>query len=175
MRPVNTLHELCLATLKAVNDFYVAEDQPIPSRQVVSAGPPAWDCELVSVWCERTNPHSGDVMGNDPTPLVGSVGSTLRAASLVITICRCSPDVIEGDGYNGIVHPPEAEVTEAARLMHYDEPMMVEAIRQGASAGVLPNLNDWGLADWQIIGPMGGLVAAEMRFRVSTDWMPTGS
>lgn len=171
MRPANTVHALALATLDSVAAYYVEEGFALPERQVVSAGPPAWDCELAAVWVERTGPHGGDISREQATPLVASVGSMLRSVTLVVTICRCIPDVVELDS-GSIRWPSPEDVTEGGRLMHYDEPLVAEAIRAGATAGRLPDLNDWSLLDWKIVGPMGGYAASEMRLKVSSDWIP---
>lgn len=172
MRSKSTLHELCLAVLDTVTGFYEDQGLILPKRRVVPAGVPSWDCELVAVWSEGTYPHAGDIMREEPTPLVGMGGGTLRGLSVCVTICRCCPDVVELE--NGEVKwPSDSDVTETGRLVHEDEPLVTEAIRAGAAAGSLPNLNDWGLLNWSIVGPMGGFVASEMRLRVATDWMPT--
>lgn len=172
-RPPNRVHDLAIAVLGAVVDYYAAAGYPLPDRRLISAGPPAWDCESVAVWVERTHGHEGDINIEAPTALVASAGSMSRAMQAVVTICRCSPEYIDVNDIAGtITFPPPEEITETARLVHYDEPLVTEAIRVGARDGKLPDLNDWSVLGWQVIGPMAGFVASELHVKLGTDWGP---
>src|SRR5688572_8547210 len=52
------LYDMAAAALTAVHTYH---DGTLPERQFVSAGPPAWDCELLAVHVERTEGYEGDV------------------------------------------------------------------------------------------------------------------
>ncbi len=174
MRPVTVVHELAERLLEAVGTWYDTEGLALPERRYVSAGAPPWDCELVAVWCSGSGPHQGDINSNQATSLVGHAGSMLRWADLNVTICRCAPVVSE---LNGRVIFPSVDAEQAiAATIHQDEVAVTTAVKAGAEGGILPDLNDWSLAEWKVLGPAGGFVASEHRLRVSTSWRPpTGS
>ena len=77
--------------LDSVVDFYDAEGVALPTRRLISAGPPAWDCESTVAWGEATFGHDGEINRETPTSLTGYDGSTLRALTGSLTICRCTP------------------------------------------------------------------------------------
>lgn len=159
--------------LDAVVAHYTDVGADLPERRLISAGPPAWDCESVAVWGERTAGHDGDINHETPTSLTGFHGSMLRALTAGVTITRCTVDVPDINPLSGRPEwPSAADVTAEASVVYQDEPLVTEAIRLGAAAGLLPNLNDWSLLDWKVVGPLGGFVASELKVRLSTDWCP---
>lgn len=168
-RPESRVHALALATRDEVVRYYAEQVLDLPERRQVTAGAPAWDCEMLAVWSRGTGPHSGDVSRTDATPLP-SIQLGTRWLDLSITITRCSTTIEE---VNRVVLWPTTEEEEAvAEAVHRDEVAVVNAIKAGADAGRLPNLADWTMGAWKIIGPNGGFVASEHEFRLATDWQP---
>lgn len=170
MRPANRVHDIALAIKQIVAEYYVTNDVAIPTRQQVTAGAPAWDCEMLAVWADGTAPHSGDVTRVIPEPLQAAAGSALRVVTFGITIARCSPQIIDvgGDGET-FEWPTVAEEEEAAELVHVDEVMVPNAIRDAAMNGRFYRSNDWAFLSWKVIGPAGGFVASEHAMVCATD------
>lgn len=171
MRPPSRLLTIGQAILDALVDHYAEMEVELPERRYLSAGMPAWDCEGVAVWGERSFSHNGDVSREVVEPLIGAVGSLTRGVQWGVTIMRCSPQTIEMD--SGVVQwPTPDEETAAAALVLADEVMVPNALKAASRAGRFASTNDWAVAEWRTIGPAGGFVASEHRVRTTTDWTP---
>lgn len=110
------LHDLCLELLDCC--ALALEDTPAgpPGRQIVSTGPPPWDCEQLTVFT------GGPAVG-DTYPLQPALSPGHRAANqgmvnlivLVVTVIRCVPVI---DEYGGL--PSADEITAAAAQTNAD-------------------------------------------------------
>lgn len=157
--PVTRIVDVCDDLLAAVLTHHGGT---LPGRQYVSAGPPAWDCELVAVYCEST----GNVDGDPNIAAFESVtrlpSHTMRAGVFVLTIVRCTPAIPDAVGstiINTSVHEEEA----ASTALHEDAQRLPNAIIAAERAGELPGCNSLALGGWTSVGPDGGFVAGELR------------
>lgn len=185
MIPADRLYGMCARVLDVVCTWYDDRDLPLPGRvdpdpsiatpgrRFVCAGRPAWDCELVAVWVERVGPFGGDVARDAPDAIVAMPSSTARTATLWVTVARCAPTVDVNDVAGTVVWPTVDEEQESALALYQDQTRVLEAIRAGAQAGRLPDLNDWLVDEWRVIGPEGGIVAGEHRLRIDLTALPT--
>ncbi len=150
------IYTACTALLDAVVNHHGGD---LPSRQLVSAGMPAWDCELVAVWCER-NPAQESTQRHQAAP-----GWAMRAGTFVATIVRCTPAVPEAHGPTVKLTTVEQEQA-AAQALYGDAQRMQEALVAAVKAGELSGCHSLVFLDWRTVGPQGGMVAGELRVRI---------
>lgn len=137
----------------------------LPDRQYVSAGMPAWDCELVSVWCERTAGYEGNPAVESTQRHASAPGWAMRAGTFVLTIVRCTPAVPKVNGATVRLTTVEQEES-AADLLYTDGQRMLDALVAAYRDGGLSGCHSLAFLDWRIVGPQGGYVAGELRVRV---------
>jgi hypothetical protein len=160
--PASRIYDVCADVLGAVIDRHGA---PLPDRAYVSAGPPAWDCELLATWCETTAGQAGNAAADVVEPLRSHAGHTMRTGVFVVTLVRCTPALpdVEGDQ---VVLPSTDEEQAAARELYEDAQRVLNALVAAEKAGELPTCNGMAFAGWNTLGPEGGLVAGELRVRI---------
>ncbi len=144
---------------------YVTAGETLPDRQFVSIGPPAWDCELVAVWVERTAGHAGDISTEVVEPLAQAAGHGLRAALLRVQIVRCVPTI--DDEFGEALPPSPAEEEAAAAVLLKDLQLVQNILLTASKAGELATCNDVGFIEWVSVGPDGGMAASTHGLRVS--------
>lgn len=160
--PATRIMDVCTDLLTAVQANHGGI---LPARQYVSAGPPAWDCELVAVWCERTAGFDGNVMAELSDAIAKAAAHTMRYGSFVVTIVRCTPAVPESAG-GKVVLPTVAKEEDAASALYEDGQRVINALVAAEKAGELPGCNGIAFVDWTTQGPDGGMVAGNLRVRV---------
>lgn len=159
--PVDRLWLVCNDLLAAVVNHHGGT---LPARQYVAAGAPAWDCELVSAWCDRTAGTEGDPAQETVTSLPGNAAWAMRAGTFVVTIVRCvPPPTVQGEE---VVPPSVADEEAAAQVLYEDAQRTVNALVSAYRAGELASCHGLAMLDWRSLGPDGLLVAGELRVRV---------
>lgn len=159
--PVDRLWLVCTDLLAAVVNRHGGV---LPARRYVAAGAPAWDCELVSAWCDRTASTEGDPAQEVTQSHHGAPGWAMRVGTFVVTIVRCVPSatVVAGEPV-----PPSTEDEEAAaQVLYEDGQRVVNALVAAYRAGELASCHGLAMLDWRTLGPDGLLVAGELRVRV---------
>jgi hypothetical protein len=162
--PPDRLYLVAREVLDVVVAGYIAESAPLPERRFISTGPPAWDCELLAVWVERTFSHSGDVRTETPEPTTAAVGQVLRGAQLRIQLVRCVPTV----GPNRKPPPSAQQEDDASKLLLEDGQRIQNILVAANKAGELATCNDVAFVEWVSVGPDGGMAASTHGLRVST-------
>lgn len=131
----------------------------LPARQLVTIGPPAWDCALVAVWVERIASHDGNVLAEQPDPYLAT--PSLRAWLARVQIVRCVPNLME----SGDPHPPDVE--EAATELCLMDAQLVDNIVRGVRSGEgFKACNDLAFVEWVSVGPQGDLAASTHAYRI---------
>lgn len=155
--PADRLYLAARALLDAVVAGYAAAGVALPPRQFVSDGTPAWDCEQVTVYVERT--FSGTVAAESTSPMNCLV---VRSAQFSIEIARCTP--VFADGWSDA--PPTGDAIEAVAETVLADPMIVaNSIVAAQRAGDLAGKDGLSLIEWESLGPQGGLVGGRQRVR----------
>lgn len=160
--PPSRIKDVCDDLLAAVILYHGGM---LPDRQYVSAGAPAWDCELVAVWCERTGPYDGEVNAEIASSFLPSAAHSLRYGTFVVTIVRCTPAIPDSSG-GKIVLPTVVQEEAASTLLYEDAQRTVNALLEAEKAGALPGCHGISFIDWRVLGPSGGMVAGELRARI---------
>lgn len=161
--PATRIYDVCADLLAAVQTRH---GSPLPARQFISAGAPAWDCELLAAWCERTaglgsadpNVEAAVAHSREPT-------HAMRYGVFVLTLMRCTPAVPDTVGAE-VVLPTVADEQAASSQLYEDAQRMLNAVVAAEKAGELTECHSLALVDWRIIGPDGGYVAGELRLRI---------
>lgn len=157
MLPADRLFDAAQALLDTVVAHYVTAGVALPDRQFVSDGTPAWDCEQVVVYVERT--FSGTLENENTRPLNCLV---VRSAQMVVEIARCTP--VFASEYDD--SPPAADAIQAvSRQVLADSMHMTNAIVAAHQAGELGGCKGLALVEWESLGPQGGLVGGRQRVR----------
>jgi hypothetical protein len=145
--------------LAAVQVAYTADvdAEPLPDRQLVSAGQAPWDCELLNVWVVRDYPTSGGPEGALMQSISSHAGHYFRAAVLGIQLVRCYP---LGPDQGG--PPPLATEVAAAETIHADVDRLWQALLYAADRGEFSQRNGVVYEGWQAVGPEGGLAGGVM-------------
>lgn len=160
--PATRIYDVCADLLGAVVNNHGGT---LPDRQFVSPGAPAFDCEGLMVWCERTAGFDGDVLVETTTSILPGASHTMRAGTFVVTLTRCAPNVVSDDGGN-LTLPTTDEEDEAAQLVYEDGQRVLNALVEAEKAGELPLCHSLAFIDWRVLGPYMGFVAGELRVRV---------
>ena len=155
------LYDMAAAALLAVQTYHGGT---LPDRQFVSAGPPVWDCALLAVHVERTEGYEGDVNVVTAQPLSAGAGFAMRAATLAVTLVRCTPAVPESKG-SKVSLPSVADEEDAALTLYSDSQRELNALVQAHKAGELGGCRSLAFMDWSVLGPEGGMVAGLLRVR----------
>lgn len=164
MAPTPTrVMDVCTDLLGAVIANHGGE---VPGRTYVAAGAPAWDCELLATWCERTYCYDGDVAVEVREPKAAAASHAMRAGTFVVTLLRCTPAVPTMEGVETIVLPTVEQEEAAATLLYEDNQRIVNALREAERDGALGSCGALAFLDWRSLGPFGGLVAGEQRVAV---------
>ena len=156
------IYNVCQALLTAVIDHHGGT---LPSRQYVSAGAPAWDCDLIAVWHETADGYEGNPVTITTQTMPSGAGFALRAGTFVITMVRKTCAVVKSVG-NRAVLPTVEQEEDAAHTLYGDEQRMVNAVVAATKAGELPGCHSLAIVGWQVIGPEGEYVAGELRVRI---------
>lgn len=150
--------DVCQDVLQAVVTRHGA---PLPSRQYVAAGLPAWDCELVAVWCESTAGFDANVAVEAVEAIRRAAAHSMRYGIFVVTVTRCAPAL----DHRG--RPPSvADEETVARLLYEDAQRILNSLLAAEKAGELGDCNGVAFQQWNTIGPEGGYVAGELRVRI---------
>lgn len=161
--PATRIYDLCDGLLAAV---VTRHGSPLPARQYVSAGAPAWDCELLATWCERTaGLASADPNQEGAVAHTGEPTHAMRYGVFVLTLMRCTPAVPDTVGTEAVLPSVDEERAAAAQL-YEDAQRMLNAVRAAEKAGELTECHSLAFMEWRTIGPDGGLVAGELRLRI---------
>lgn len=158
-----SLSTICADALQAVVDYYTMQGIDLPARRYVSGGQPAWDCELVAVYVVTVVP--GDLAGatTADASFEDGVAFGLRNATIAIDIVRCGATATV---VGGKVTPPTVAAEEAvAEALHLDADSVDVAIITSDLVGC-QMLSPVG---WVPVGPQGGFVGGEWRYRVSLE------
>lgn len=137
----------------------------LPARQYVSAGPPAWDCELVSVHATGGGSYDGNLGAVAVEQNQRGAGFAMEQAQFGISIVRCTPAVPDSKGAKPSFPTVEQE-EEAAAALYADVQRVKNALVAAAKAGELPGCASLVFEGWSVIGPEGGMVASERLVRV---------
>ena len=161
--PATRIWDVCNDLLAGVVSYHGGS---LPGRQYVSAGSPAWDCELLAVWCETTN-------GNDGSPELDAISAhsvgaahVMRSGVFVVSLVRCTPAV--PDGVGDVFVPPSVDKEhEAAFEVYSDAQRTLNALREAEKAGELASCHGLIFSGWTVRDPEGGFVGGELRVIVS--------
>lgn len=157
--PATRVFDVASALLDAVVANHGGE---LPDRRYVSAGAPAWDCELVSTWCESTSGVDGGTTIDTLDAHTGSAGHTMRSGVFVVTIARCTPAIPDGRDF-----PTVANEETAAAALYEDAQRTLNALIEAERDGDLPGCHGIAFLGWSFVGPEGGFVAGELRVLVA--------
>lgn len=157
--PPSRIYDVCEDLLAAVVDHHGGAD--LPARQYVSAGPPAWDCELLATWCEQTAGGVTPTAAGVTDAMTSGAAWAMRVGTIVVTIARCAPT--QGDSGE----PPSVDQEEgAARTLYEDAQRVLNALITANREGTLGSCHGVAFLGWRVLGPEGGLVAGELRVAV---------
>lgn len=155
MLPPDRLYNVARAALDIVAAAYVDLDVDLPERQYVADGTPAWDCEQVVVYVERT--FSG--LADQETVAIQEC-LLIRSASLWVEVVRCVP-VLDDRG-----DAPAADDIEASAQVILADPLIItNALVAAYRAGTFGGCKGLVLEGWESLGPEGGLAGGRQRFR----------
>lgn len=142
-----------------------------PGRVYVSPGPPAWDCEQLTV-------HVGGPAVADTFPLQPSLAALHRVAvqgqvdliSLTATILRCVPTLTQQGKF-----PPDSALDAASQQTLADLWAIWNYVRRGKSTGALfpPKEREFGFDPAISMNLQGGFGGWQVTIRVQLDgYMP---
>lgn len=155
--PPDRLYSAARALLDEVVAYYATQGVDLPARQFVSDGTPAWDCEQVCTYVERTFSGLPAAENSDPINCL-----VVRSAQIAIEIARCTP--VFADEWSDA--PPTAEAIDAVAQQVLSDPMHVAAAVVAAHrAGDLGGDQGLSLLEWESLGPQGGFVGGRLRVR----------
>ena len=160
--PVTRIKDVADQILDAVVVYHGGS---LPDRQYRSAGPPAWDCELVSVHCESTEPVESAPEFGEFQSITRAAGHKMRAGTFVVSIARCTPAVPEMVGQQ-IKLTSVDEENAASAVLYEDAQRILNALIEAEDAGELPGCNSIVFQGWTSVGPEGGFVGGEQRLIV---------
>ncbi len=155
---------LAQAVRDAIHVGYAVEGVPLPDRQFVSPGLPAWDCELLAVQAERTFGHAGNLATEVLEPQLPAAGHALRGVTCAVWLIRCVP-TIHDDGSNVTV-PSVTEEEAAAAVILRDAQLLLNVLVAAQRAGDLPSCSGVAFEQWTNVGPQGGLGGGVLRVRL---------
>lgn len=150
---------LCDQALAAVQVAYANDPdaEPLPDRQLVSAGQAPWDCDLLNVWVVRDYPTAGGPEQALQQSISRAAGHYFRAVVLGVQLVRCYPLGPEVGG-----PPPLAAEVAAADVIHADVERVWAALLAAAEQGAFSQRNGVVYEGWQAVGPEGGLAGGVM-------------
>ena len=151
--------------LAAMEDWEADPDSEgwvLPERRLISHAAPAWDCEMVAVWCQSATGYEGDVTLPTPGPLNPQGARSMRVATLGISIVRCAPDASEIElELTGASLPSAAAVQEVAELCYPDQAHTMNALLEATKAGKFGQ-HQWAPLSWTPEGPDGGFAGSTL-------------
>lgn len=156
------VYNVCDALLTAVIDHHGGT---LPDRQYVSAGAPAFDCELLATWCERTEGYEGNPGTVTQQQMSSGAGFAMRVGTFVVTLVRCTPAVPKSQG-GKLALTTVAQEQSAAATLYGDAQRVLNALVTAYRAGELTGCHSMAFTEWTTIGPEGTFVAGELRVRV---------
>lgn len=168
--PTTRLHDLLSDVLTAVTTHYGEAGVDLPERRYVSPGLPAWDCEQLTVFAERTDPNAGDVTAAIPNPMLPAAGYSLRTATVSIELARCVPTLTDDGAF-----PDEVDIDASSQILYADHSLLMQAVIAGVRSNELPRLHTVALGGWEVIGPEGGFVAGRLTFSAGLQALGTGA
>jgi hypothetical protein len=160
--PVTRIQDVAEELLAAIVTYHGGI---VPDRQIVPAGPPAWDCEMVAVWCESTSSVDGGPELDAFESRRRMTGHQMRAGTFVISIVRCTPAVPNVVGSTVLV-PTVDDENAAGRELHEDAQRVINALAEARDADELGTCNSIVFDTWTQLGPDGSYFASEQRVRV---------
>ena len=126
-----SLYDLCTDLLAAVAAGLAATPSGAPAYQLVSLGPPAFDCcPAVYTYVQSLSPHEMPIAAPDKRPTLPSV----PLAILVAVMIRCVPTV---QGAINITMPAPADLQASAKESYMDGWTVYNHLRTMARAKTL--------------------------------------
>lgn len=111
---------------------------PAPTRQYVSFGEPAWDCDQLAVWVSRIFPAAiGTRRGVFPEPGPDEPCGIRAAAEFGVTLLRCDAPGVTGTLDGSIAPPTAAVLTAHTRALNIDGWELFQGLVTRWSAGTL--------------------------------------
>lgn len=153
--PVDAIYDVARATLDVVVAAYIDAGVDLPDRQYVADGTPAWDCDQVTVYAERT--FSGFAGQEVVAPLDCL---HIRSAVFWVEIARCVPALT-----NRGAAPTAAAIEASAQVILRDPIIVANALVQAYRDGELGGCLGLVLEGWEGLGPEGGYAGGRQRFR----------
>lgn len=162
---IERINNLALAVLGALVMEWPAEAEPLPQRQGIVAGLPAWDCEQIIVAIENSFSHSGDV--STEVRDFQQAGATwgIRGVALAVWIIRCAST--EQSINNRVILPAMDALTAEAEIIGRDGIAVQNVLMDAQRSGLLAGCNGLSFDQWQTQGPEGGFGGSVYRLRVS--------
>lgn len=157
--PITSTFVLLRSVLDIVVDYYDDNSISLPARRYVCAGLPAVDCEQITVRGARRYSHTGDMLREEPTSVLGlaQVGIPVE-----VQIVRCAVTLDD----NGAA-PLPSEMEADAAVLYSDSDHVLNAIREAVGAGLLGGCHTVAWLDWRNDGEDGGLMAGTTTFALS--------
>lgn len=160
---LDLLHDRCLRLMALIVGEAQQRGIELPQWQVVTIGPPAYDCGggLVAVYLDRAFPGRPglELVGIDPKQRCGYP----RAVRLNVEIVRCVPV-----GTDSGQPPSPAELTASARVMMRDGMLLFDVIdRAQAENALAPQGNVLAAGVLTPLNPSGGLGGVGLAVEVS--------
>lgn len=167
MQPTDRWYQAASDLLAVVVAGYAAEGVPLPARQLVTPGVPAWDIDvapcdgLVGVYVERQFSYAGNLAQEVIEPLYPAVGFATRGAVVSVNVLRCVP-VLTDQGL-----PPAATAEEAAAATILgDSQLLVNTIVAAVRDGEIGGCGSLALEGWRSLGPEGGWAGGALTVRL---------
>lgn len=163
--PVTRLADTADSLLNVVAAGLAAAGQPVPERQYVAEGPPAYDCEQLVVALVRLYP--GLPFLEDPSAPVLKA-TLLRSATLAVHVVRCIPTLKSGPR-GGEVFPTPAELQASGMAVLTDAYVMPTCVVRAWHDGTFLGLCDaMGVRELVPAEPQGGfggsIMTVDMQF-----------
>lgn len=157
------------ALLTAIVAAYTDAGVGLPEHRFVSAGPPAWDCELVAVWPEGTFSQEGNVTTDALNPYTQGVGLGFGGAGWACLVLRCVPIGTVNPQTRKPVPPSAAELHASGVAMATDAQLLRNALAVGVKAGTLPRCNTVAVLGGLPLPPSGGYAGWVQRVRIGVE------
>lgn len=147
--------------LDAVTSHYTSKGVGLPLRQYVANGPPVYDCEQLTVFCERTAGYEEDPAAAISRHHAGMPGWAMRAGYYAIGLVRCAP-TIDDQG-----KPPsvDRESGSAQEIMR-DAGLMLNGLITAYRTGLLPGCTSLSFLQWDCPGAQGGYASGILHVAV---------
>lgn len=169
MGAVTDLHDLAHEYLAACAAALTYTESGPPDRQLISPGPPAWDC-CPQLSVHVASPSQADTLPGAPALAPGhriQVQGTVYLVALVATILRCAPVIQE----NTLELPTPASITAAAKETDEDIWAIWNYIPAAIRAGTLfaPKDRETFVDPAVSLNQQGGCAGWQLQVRVQLD------